>query len=186
MLNNLPVTEATIANISEVKHLRHLQLYACEVNLANLARQPFLNQLKSLTLGKVKNVKYIIHAVSKSANLNHLQLLDTEVDYDSLRELQHLPALSVRDHAVDDKFIQTVTELSQLKRIGVLGKLGPEQLKTLIACPHLIRIELAEEYYSPDLQQRLKRSSEKVVFVRSTHSDVTGGGDIFEIIGRTH
>ena len=179
MLNNLPVNEAAVANLTKIKHLRHLHLSECVINEPNFARQPFLNQCKTLTIAKMKHIEDIVHTVSKSTNLEDLQLFDTGIDSITLRELQHLTAMGIKEKTIDDKIVEAILDLKQLKSVALIGELNPQQLRTLVGCPHLKGIGLPENNYAADTQRKMKQFSKKLYFITPPGSSDTGSGIIF-------
>jgi serine/threonine protein kinase len=181
MLNNLPVNEAAVANLSKIKRLRHLHLSECAVNESNFAKQPFLNQLKTLTLANMNHADDIVHAVSKSTNLENLELMDTGVDSNTLRELRHLTALGNKEKTISDKIVETILELKQLKSVVLLGELSHQQLRTLAECPHLHGIGLPENYYTANTQRQMKQFSRKIYFMALPGSNDIGDGIIFDM-----
>jgi serine/threonine protein kinase len=146
VISGMPVTARDCELLNRLTHLRELELHWCYFDMKELAKQPFLRNLKAVGIEEAKKVAPLCDKLAGSPNLEELLLFrcDTTVaDIQKLSTCRRLRRLDLQD-AEFAPLVPAVAHLKSLEEVHFVAcPLNIQQIKMLTASPHIKRLILS-------------------------------------------
>jgi hypothetical protein len=171
-LDALSLTSMVLAPINDFKHLKSLEIDKPIINTQDLARQPFLCQIKELIFTRFNEqdrMAPICRKLASSDKLQRLQFVSCNVTSDDLLALRACPKLLYLD-LEGENMLQLVPAVIQLPHLQEVcfrnAKLSTEQIASITTRKNILRLILSEKEYSESERAQCRYNSHKVSFAK--------------------
>ncbi|MBS1957408.1 MAG: protein kinase [Cyanobacteria bacterium SZAS-4] len=145
-ITGLPISTESVEKLGKLKNLSRISIDSPHVDFKLLAAQPFWTRMHTVSLISTQS-EDIVAKLSHSTNLNHLNLIHTDISPSSLRSLKtcnNLHSLLLESVAISPSLLDSIGQLRQLKFLYLRNIAVPvDQFQTLSKMPWLEHIELS-------------------------------------------
>ena len=156
------VTNAGLARLKELRHLRNLDLIGDDSVAAGLEHITALTQLEELNLSNTDVGDAELERLKGMAQLRYLGLVGTRITDAGLRHLEgltRLEDLTLNKTQIGDAGVQHLKGLKQLKRLGLGNtRVTDASLEHLIGLKNLVHLELQFTSVTADGVRKIDRA----------------------------